>query len=152
MGDVAQILSGAREMLEAKAGRVVACSRVHYSPAWGFEAQQEFGNQVLVIETLLEPQQLLETIWTIETHYGRDRNAENLTKKQGQRYASRTLDIDILFYGDQIIDTEDLTVPHGLMAERSFVLEPLAEVMPEYCHPFFGQSVGQLLDNIYAKK
>lgn len=152
MGDVAEILSGARAMIERRVGRVVASSMVRYTPSWGFEAEQEFGNQVIVVDTALSARELLETVWAIETFYGRDREIENLTKKEGQRYSSRSLDIDILFYGDQTIDSEDLSVPHRLMAERSFVLEPLAEVMPEYCHPFFGVSVATLLGNIYLKK
>ncbi len=152
IGDMATTLASALDMIAQKVGTVVACSQVHYTPSWGFESEQEFGNQVIVVDTELTASRLLETIWQIEKDNGRNRKIEAQTKKEDQRYASRTLDIDILFYGDQTINNQDLIVPHRLMHEREFVLKPLAEVMPNYCHPFFGVSVARLLNNIYLKK
>lgn len=149
LGDVDATLGRAVELISQQIGRIEMLSTIRRSEAWGFEAPQIFGNQVVVVETLLEPMPLLENIWQIETILGRDREREAMLKNENQRYCSRTIDIDILFYGDQIIDTQRLSVPHPLISERAFVLEPLSEILPDYVDPRSGCSVTEMLESIY---
>ena len=94
-----------------------------------------FLNTVLQIETTLGPQQLLEACLAVEDEFGRSRPV---------RWAPRTLDIDILFYTDQVISEERLTIPHPRLQERAFVLAPLLEIAPEFRHPLLEQTVTEL--------
>jgi 2-amino-4-hydroxy-6-hydroxymethyldihydropteridine diphosphokinase len=92
---------------------------------------------------------LLEAVNDIERRLGRDRTAEQKVKSAtGARYASRSIDIDILFYDDLVIESERLTLPHPRIAEREFVLEPLSEVVPEWQHPISGKSVQQMNEEL----
>lgn len=147
-GDAAANLQRAAELLERRAGRIVRRSGLYRSAAWGFESA-DFLNQALEIETELPPMELLETVLECEREAGRDRRAEKLEKERtGQRYARRTVDIDIILYGDEVIDELRLTVPHPRMAERRFVLEPLVEIMPSRVCPATGLTLRQMLENI----
>lgn len=137
LGDVAGNLRAARERIGARVGAVVAASSVRESGAWGFEAPERFFNQVLVVQTALAPEEVLDVCQEIECELGRRRGSAT-------GYASRTMDIDILFYDDLCIDTPRLTIPHPLIAMRPFVLEPLAEVLPEFRHPVLGRTVREL--------
>ena len=139
LGDVAGNLAAAREMMAAEVGRIVAESSVRESAPWGFEASERFLNQVLVVETSLEPEDMLTRMQAIEKRLGRERPAN--AKK---RYTSRTMDIDLLFYDNQVIDTPILTLPHPRIAERMFVLDLLCEVMPEFRHPVVGKTMKEL--------
>jgi 2-amino-4-hydroxy-6-hydroxymethyldihydropteridine diphosphokinase len=96
-----------------------------------------FLNTVLEIETSAEPQQLLATCLAVEDEFGRTRPA---------RWAPRTLDIDILFFADQIIHEANLTIPHPALHERSFVLAPLREIAPDLRHPLMDKTVGELAE------
>jgi len=91
-----------------------------------------------MVETELEPHAVLEHCLQIESELGRTRS--------GNGYEPRTIDIDIIFFGNQIIDTPDLKVPHPLMHRRNFVLQPLCEIAPNLVHPVFGLTVKQLAD------
>lgn len=126
-GDRAALLAQARERIEAKVGPVVRASSVHESEPWGFDDPQSFLNQVLIVDTALEPFALLDELQAIEQELGRVRNEG---KREG--YEARPIDIDILFYGELVIDSERLTIPHPLIREREFVLVPLREVMPDW--------------------
>jgi len=116
-------VAGIREQI----GKVVNISSVYETEPWGFKSESQFLNIVIKVETLLNPSAVLEAILRIELFLGRVRG-EN-------QYSSRIIDIDILFYEDQVIDSSDLKVPHPKLQERKFVLVPLCEIEPEMVHP-----------------
>ena len=124
-------------MIHQQIGTVINTSSIYQTPPWGFEAEQDFLNQVVVIQTVQSPEALIKTILSIEKQLGRIR--------QGNHYHSRTMDIDILFYNNQIIEQPDLIIPHPRIRERKFVLIPLCEIAPELRHPRFNLTISELL-------
>ncbi len=120
---------------------ILRLSQVYETPPWGYVDQPPFLNQVIEAQTLLTPRRLLAHLKSIEHHLGR-----TLTF----RYGPRLIDIDILFFGSEILDLDGLIIPHPRLAERSFVLIPLAELAPDLVHPQSGQSIQQLLTQIDA--
>ncbi|MBS1774400.1 MAG: 2-amino-4-hydroxy-6-hydroxymethyldihydropteridine diphosphokinase [Bacteroidetes bacterium] len=129
-------LNKAMAALEQSIGKIVAKSSLYETAAWGKEDQPDFLNMALCIETQLSPQQLLQSILQTEIQLGRHR-----TVKWGQR----TIDIDILFYGNEVIDTPDLKVPHPYIQERRFALVPMNEIAPELLHPILQKTIAELL-------
>jgi len=118
-----ELLRSARQAIGAVAEiREIACSSYYRSAPMGPEGQPDYVNAVLAVETRLSPHELLEALQTIELSHGRVRT--------GLRWGPRTLDLDIVLYGDLQIQDEALTVPHVGLAEREFVLYPLAEIAP----------------------
>lgn len=103
---------------------LIARSSDYTTPPWGVEQQDAFINAAIEIETALDPHALLFTLHKIEKRFGRDRAHET-------RWGPRTLDLDLLAYGDEALETPDLTLPHPRMFERAFVLVPLAEIAPD---------------------
>ena len=110
----------------------------------GGPAQPTFLNGAATLLTVLSPRRLLETMHRIEAAHGRDRSRE-------QRWGPRTLDLDLLLYGDQVVTEQGLTVPHPRLHERSFVLHPLAIIAPRIIHPILGVSIECLRDRLAAK-
>ena len=106
--------------------RLLRASRLYRTPAWGVTAQPDFVNAVAMIETTLAPTALLRELLRIERDAGRDRLADG-----SDRWGPRTLDLDLLLYGDAVIDVPGLSVPHPHMHERAFVLVPLLEIAPD---------------------
>lgn len=152
VGDVKERLRSAQRLINSRIGAVLRCSHCYESAPWGFETAQPFINQVLVSETDLAPHEVLAEVLRIERELGRNRAAEAVEKAAtGQRYVSRPIDIDILLYGDEVIGTSDLTIPHPGIAEREFVLTPLCEVLRERRHPVLGLTMGELRDNLLRK-
>lgn len=136
IGDRMDYLQKAKKTVEKKCGRVLKQSSVYETAAWGMENQEAFLNQVLKIETLLRPDELLKSILQIE---------EELGRKRELKYGPRTIDIDILFFNDEIIDRPGLKIPHPQLQNRRFVLIPLNEIAPEKIHPIFQKNISQLL-------
>lgn len=126
--------------LEERVGKITATSSVYETEAWGMGEAPDFLNQVIICESGLSVTEALNTIRAIEHLLGRKRSAQD-------GYQSRTSDIDILFYNDEVIDQVDLQIPHPGMAKRRFVLEPLNELLPEMIHPVHRVSIASLLDS-----
>ncbi|GHD65475.1 2-amino-4-hydroxy-6-hydroxymethyldihydropteridine diphosphokinase [Luteimonas padinae] len=123
IGDVSAALRAALDALDALPGtRLVRASRFYRTPAWGVEAQPDFTNAVAVLDTTLPARALLDALLDIERAHGRERAAD------GSRWGPRTLDLDLLLYGEAVIDEPGLVVPHPQLHARAFVLVPLAEV------------------------
>lgn len=155
LGDVESKLRQAEELIGQRGGRVVEKSSLMRSEPWGEvegaegECAGEFVNQVLVVETGLKPLALLDVLQEIEIELGRVRDsAGKRTKGEERVYQSRPIDIDVLFYGDQVVESERLTIPHPRIAEREFVLKPLCELMPDFVHPLLQLTVRELLERV----
>jgi 2-amino-4-hydroxy-6-hydroxymethyldihydropteridine diphosphokinase len=142
--DTPRLLQAAKELMARVAGKVVGQSALYESTAWGFEAEHNFLNQVLEVSTNLQPLDLLHVLLRIEKDLGR-------TRSGASGYASRGIDIDILFLDDQVIDTEELTVPHPRLHQRRFTLMPLNEQWPDWVHPTIGETVKELLSRCSDK-
>lgn len=127
LGDPAQQVAGAVREIDAVAGvRVTARSSLYRTAPVGYLDQPDFVNAVICVETSLPPRRLLDALLAIERVHGRERDFPN---------APRTLDLDILLYGDVTLHEPGLTLPHPRMHERAFVLKPLAEIAPELVLP-----------------
>lgn len=135
-GDPARTLQRALGELEGQGVKIARVSPFYETPAWPDPAQPNFVNAVAVLQTFLQPVELLALLHGVETALGRLRSAPN---------APRTLDLDLLDYGGRIITEPGLTLPHPRLAERSFVLVPLRDVAPDWRHPITGRGVEDLL-------
>ena len=138
LGDRKRNLREAIEKIEEHIGKVLKSSSVYETAPWGFEAENDFLNMVTEVETGLSPSELLKKIFEIESKLGRERTQD--------RYSSRVIDIDILFYDDLIVDQKGLKIPHRLMHERRFVLAPFCEIAPDLIHPMLKKSISVLLE------
>lgn len=125
LGDRRQNLKSALELIGSKVGTVVSASDIIETDPWGFESPNPFLNMVVKVETDLKPLEVLDVTQEIERQLGRS------TKSVNGEYHDRLIDIDILLYDDLVMDTPELTIPHPLMYERKFVMEPLAQIAPE---------------------
>lgn len=136
MGNREANLAAASEMIHLRCGSVLEHSSLYETAAWGLENQPDFLNQVLLLETVLEPRALLAALLQIEQELGRIRQQKN---------GPRTIDLDILLFNDEVIHEPGLQIPHPRMATRRFVLAPLAEIAGELIHPVFSKSIRQML-------
>ena len=137
LGDRGQMLSLASDRL-GRLGRVVARSSVYETEPVGYRDQPAFLNAVLALKTQLEPLPLLHALLAIERELGRDRS-------HGVANGPRTVDLDLLLMGDSVVAQEELTLPHPALADRRFVLAPLAEIAPQLRHPQRNQTMAELL-------
>lgn len=129
-------LSAAKNLLIQKAGVIKSVSSLYETEPWGVTGQPNYFNQVIEILTKYSAEALMQTLLQIENTLGRVRH---------KKYDARTVDLDILFFNDVIINTPMLIIPHPRLHERRFVLEPLNEIAPEFIHPVFKKTVAQLL-------
>ena len=136
LGNRSDHVNLAREQINATIGPVITESSIYETESWGFEGA-DFLNQCILIETGLEPQKVMDEIIRIENNLGRVR--------AGKGYENRTVDIDILFYNDEIISTTDLVIPQKDLESRRFVLEPLNEIASGLVHPVINSSIRLLL-------
>ena len=139
IGDRCAALHQAILAVANRAGEVVFRSSVYQTAPWGNTDQPDYFNQVLQLSTHLSAEQLLQVILEVEKRMGRIREADH-------RNAPRVIDIDILYFGDQCIDSEKLQVPHPRAHLRNFVLRPMMEIAPEWMDPLSGLTIQQLAD------
>ena len=139
-GDKKRLLEEACRLLQERCGLLAEQSSAYLSEPWGFETDAWFLNVLLVVETELGPDALMDALMDIEATLGRKRDAD------AQGYADRPIDLDILYYGDQVVQTEKVTTPHPRLHLRRFALVPLCEIIPDFLHPEFQLSQQQLLD------
>ncbi|MDR3188597.1 MAG: 2-amino-4-hydroxy-6-hydroxymethyldihydropteridine diphosphokinase [Prevotellaceae bacterium] len=138
MGNRMQLLERACSLLQQAGVWVERQSSVYETAPWGFEAEQNFLNMALQVRTPLAPLRLLQAAQQVERQLGR-------TRALGAGYASRTIDVDILLYGGEVVAEPLLAIPHPRLHERRFALAPLAEIAPEFVHPTLQKTVAQLL-------
>lgn len=136
-GDPPGRLAEAAKKIEENAGKILVASAVYRTEAWGVQHQPDFYNQVLRIETSYSPQMLLNQLLAIEESMGRVRR---------QKWGPRIIDIDLLFYDQQVIDVPGLQLPHPGIPHRKFTLLPLFELAPDFIHPVSGKRIRMLLE------
>ena len=138
-GTPADTLARALDALHDRGVRVIATSRIWVTAPVPISDQPWYHNAVSAVETDQSPAELLETLLSIEKEFGRVRVVQN---------EARVIDLDIIAYDDQVIDTDQLNVPHPRMQDRAFVLYPLYDLAPEWVHPVSGQSITALMDQL----
>ncbi|MDB4334790.1 2-amino-4-hydroxy-6-hydroxymethyldihydropteridine diphosphokinase [bacterium] len=138
-GDVMQTLEKAKALLKTKLGVIVNASALYESEPWGFEHALPFVNQVVEIDAKLEPQQILRVTQQIEQELGR-------REKTKAEYEGRSIDIDLLFYDQIILEYSNLILPHPRIQERMFTLMPLADKWSDYYHPVLQKTVDELMN------
>lgn len=139
LGDKEQNLRMAVQKIRKQIGEVISLSAFYATAPWGFSSEHTFLNAAACVETLLPPLSVLHLTQEIEREIGRTH------KSVGGVYSDRVIDIDLLLYGDRVLDTPELKLPHPLMHERRFVMEPLAEIAPDLVHPILKKKMRELL-------
>jgi len=139
LGNRKQFLDEAISLISAKIGTVTKRSSIYETQSWGKSDLPDYLNQVVVIESNLTAREVLNGILAIEKQLGRVRE---------EKWGSRTIDIDILFYNSDIINDPDLQVPHPQLHNRGFTLAPLAEIAPKFEHPVLKENILQLKNNL----
>lgn len=142
LGDRLGLIGSAAELLESTFGPVLLKSSIFETEAWGGKSNGNYLNQVIVFNTSFFPEEILDLILEIELKMGR--------KREG-KWGDRTMDIDILYFGNEKFQSERLTIPHPFLQERRFVLEPLAEILPDFVHPILNKANQELLENCLDK-
>lgn len=140
-GELEATFAQAAARIAARIGPVLAQSRDHWTEPWGFTDDHLFLNRALLITSAMDPRAIMPELLRIETELGRVRDA-------AVRYAPRTLDIDMLMVGEEVIDAPGLTVPHPRMHQRAFALAPAADVAPGWMHPLLRRTVLHLLNDV----
>ncbi|MDD4516725.1 2-amino-4-hydroxy-6-hydroxymethyldihydropteridine diphosphokinase [Massilibacteroides sp.] len=144
LGDRHKNMLTAVALLAERVGKILALSALYETEPWGFDSDNPFLNVALSIETALLPMELLRLTQQIEQEMGR-------TEKSNGSYHDRLIDIDLLMYDDLIINSPLLTLPHPLMHQRIFVLQPLAEIAPDLLHPLLNVTIAELYAQVSSK-
>jgi 2-amino-4-hydroxy-6-hydroxymethyldihydropteridine diphosphokinase len=147
IGERINEINAAKAFIRQTGAIITAESAIYETTAWGDIPQADFLNQVIAIQTTLDPDALMKSLLEIEKRMGRTRE---------QQMGPRTIDLDILYYDQMIYRSEWVIIPHPLLHERRFVLKPLSELIPTYIHPVLHTSNASLLDacrdNLEVKK
>ncbi|MBT7895527.1 MAG: 2-amino-4-hydroxy-6-hydroxymethyldihydropteridine diphosphokinase [Flavobacteriales bacterium] len=137
LGDRMHFLEIARNLISQELGVITKKSKIYESSSWGVDDQAFFLNQVILLATSQDPLKLLRSILNIENKIGRVRL---------EKWGERIIDIDILFYNDEIIESIDLCIPHKYLSKRKFVLIPLCEIAQDFNHPKYNKNISMLLE------
>lgn len=138
LGDKEANLYAVVQKINERIGEITSLSAFYVTAPWGFSSDHSFLNAACCVESELPPLDLLRETQAIERELGR------MKKSVDGNYSDRLIDIDLLLYGDLILRTPELEIPHPLMTERRFVMEPLAEIAPDVVHPVLGKRLGEL--------
>lgn len=147
LGDKEQNLRDAVHRIEEQIGKVLSLSAFYVTAPWGFASENSFLNAAACVETQLSPLEVLQETQTIERELGRTKKSVN------GAYSDRLIDIDLLLYDDLVLsvtsaDGAELNLPHPLMAQRDFVMRPLAEIAPALRHPVLKRTMKEILDEL----
>ena len=143
LGDSRSILKQAWKILgQYDEIKLIALSHPYLTSPVGMESEHLFLNAVGILDTSIDSEKLLALLQHVERKFGRDK------KTGADGYQDRLLDLDILYYGDQVLSCSDLKVPHPHIADRLFVLAPLTEIDPDHCDPLTGKSAKSMLDEL----
>ena len=142
LGDSGKMLKDAARQIESSVGKILRHSSVYKTKAWGVEDQPDFLNQVIEVESSRRPAAILKQINIIEEQLGRIRQ---------KKWHSRLIDIDILYYGNEVVEQKELIIPHKENENRKFVLVPMVEIAPHFVHPLSGLTQEELLRNCSDK-
>ena len=137
LGNREQLLMEAISLISKEIGEVIISSPIYESSPWRVDGQDNYLNQVIHIKTKFSSTEILTKALDIEARLGRLRV---------EKWGERLIDIDIIFFNDEIIETSDLCIPHKHMHERNFVLVPLNDIAPFFIHPKYNKTVSQLLN------
>ncbi|MBQ8492760.1 MAG: 2-amino-4-hydroxy-6-hydroxymethyldihydropteridine diphosphokinase [Alistipes sp.] len=144
--DAEQLIDAATDIINIAVGRLSRTSEDYRSEPYGFSAERKFVNRAVVINTTYDAYEVLHRINHIEALLGRDREAEaRIKQERNEAYASRPIDIDIIFYGTETFQDERLTIPYHFLAERGYALRPVVDVMPDMQHPALKLTPRQML-------
>ena len=135
LGDREQLITNASQAISEHLGEINHRSQIYESVPWRVEGQDKYLNQIIEVKTLFSAEEVLVLILKIENDLGRVRL---------EKWGERLIDIDIIFYNDEIIETVDLCIPHKHMHERNFVLAPLKEIAGDVIHPKYNKKVVEL--------
>ena len=138
IGDRGGFLQRARSYIQDEIGEIINSSKVYETSPWGVDNQEDYLNQALCVQTMFPAKDILSKALYIEKMMGRIRSV---------KWQAREIDIDILFFNNDIISTKDLEVPHPLLHKRLFVLQPLMDIAPIFIHPIYNQTIAEMLES-----
>lgn len=138
LGNREKTLSEARKMIGKEIGEIMKVSSIYETEAWGFITDQPFLNQVILVETEYSAVHTLKLLLSLEKELGRKRTSNS--------YDSRVIDLDILFYNETIISSEQLNLPHPRLHQRQFTLVPLNEIASQKIHPVYNERICRLME------
>jgi 2-amino-4-hydroxy-6-hydroxymethyldihydropteridine diphosphokinase len=139
LGDRNMLLKEARGLLAGSVGKEIRSSSVFETQSWGVADLPDYLNQVIEMETNLQPEAVLEKTQAIE---------EKLHRERTKKWDSRTMDIDILFFGERILNSPNLKIPHPELHKRLFTLAPLEELVPDFVHPILNKTIQKLKQDV----